>query len=99
MAETLELRGTLGTLLSLSNLGADLLYAFNLSRGRRVRGGGVDFACIFIPGLAAGSTLARHSAGPSPAASDPLPSYNRRRTLSTTSPSLGSGCGATSDLA
>lgn len=61
VTETLELRGTLDTLLFLSNLGADLLYAFDVSpEVEGYAGGGVDFAYIFIPGLAAGSTVALH---------------------------------------
>lgn len=61
VAETLELRGTVDTLLFLSNLGADLLYTFDVSTEvEGYVGGGVDFAYIFIPGLAAGSTFALH---------------------------------------
>ncbi|CAA9583911.1 MAG: hypothetical protein AVDCRST_MAG86-3491 [uncultured Truepera sp.] len=61
VADTLELRGTVDTLLFLSNLGADLLYAFDVSpEVEGYAGGGVDFAYIFIPGLAAGSAFALH---------------------------------------
>jgi len=62
VTETLELRGTLDTLLFLSNFGADLLYAFSLSPEiEGYAGGGADFAYIFIPGLAAASTFALHA--------------------------------------
>jgi hypothetical protein len=62
VAETLELRGTLDTLLFLSILGADLLYPFAVSPTLKgYVGGGADFAYIFIPGLAAGGTLTLHA--------------------------------------
>ncbi len=62
VTETLELRGSLDTLLFISNLGADLLYPFKVSPTLKgYAGGGADFVYIFIPGLAAGSTFALHA--------------------------------------
>lgn len=62
VAETLELRGTLDTLLFLSVIGADLLYPFAVSPTLKgYAGGGADFAYIFLPGLAAGGTVTLHA--------------------------------------
>jgi hypothetical protein len=50
VAETLELCGTLDTLLFLSTLGADLLYPFAvLPTLEGCAGGGADFAFLFTP--------------------------------------------------
>lgn len=62
MAETLELRGTLDTLLFLSTLGADLLYPFAVSPTLEgCAGGGADFAYLFLPGLDAAGTSTLHA--------------------------------------
>lgn len=62
VAETLELRGTLDTVLLLSILGADLLYPFAVSPTLEgYAGGGADFAYLFVSGLAAAGTLMLHA--------------------------------------
>lgn len=62
VAENLELRGTLDTLLIASNVGADLLYPFSVSEDvQGYAGGGVDFIYLFIPGVAGGSSFGLHA--------------------------------------
>ena len=61
VADDLELRGTLDTLIFLSNLGLELLYTFEVSPDvKGYAGGGGDFVYLFLPDLLSEGGFALH---------------------------------------